>query len=94
MNDLDPEVILILGLVLPPVIAVIVKAGWDSTVKSLVAVALAVACGLFAAWYSDAFDKDGILTSIAATYVWMQVTYHGLFKPTGATDAIEKGVLA
>lgn len=93
MNELDPAVIGVLGMLLPPIIAIINRARWGKPEKALVAASVAIFAGLFAAWYQDALTPEGLTASVVAVYTWMQVTYQGFFKQVGLTDWVEHAVL-
>ena len=93
MNELDPVTIGILGMIAPPILSIINRVRWQAHEKALISAAFAIALGIFAAWYDDALTREGLASSCIAVYTWLQVTYHGFFKPTGLSPAIEKAIL-
>ncbi len=78
---------ILLGVALPPVIAVVEQPGWDCRARRLVAVLLSFAIGATPARPTDR-TVSGILTALVAT-----VSYDALWQPSGVAGAIEQATV-
>ena len=80
----------IVAFFVPPVVAIINRVAWPAQAKAAVFFAVSlVAAGGTAYFQGDLTGKrwlDSALLIVAAAAAY----YHGLFKPTGVADVVEK----
>jgi hypothetical protein len=84
-----------IGIVVPPVIAVIVRPTWSPRTKALVAVAAAIITGLAGYIVQNGLNFDSplqLVTWLISAFTAITVAYHGAWKPSGVTDQLEYGV--
>jgi hypothetical protein len=82
---------IIVGSVLPNLIAVFVQPGWKSEVRGLVTFAICAAAGTVIAWLQgDLSSATDIGAAIVSVLVTSQVLYATLWKPSGIAPAIEQ----
>lgn len=90
MENLDPTVVLIVGILFPLILAVLNRKAWDSSTKAIVAFLVVGAVGVLIAWLTDHWDRPGISTTVGALYTLAMISFHSLWKPTGVADNVEK----
>lgn len=93
ITEVDPAVLVLVAGLLPALQAVINGCRWPSNLKALVSVGVAIGVGCLAAWVMGVDSRAGYITTAAAVYGLSQVGYFGVWKPTGASDNIERNVL-
>jgi len=82
----------VVGVVLPTIIAVVVKSHYTSRVKALISVACVIVVSFLHLFFMGEFsfgDLSGSILKIGYISVTM---YFGFFKPVGITDWIETKV--
>jgi hypothetical protein len=79
-----------LGTVIPLLVGLVTKLTATAQLKSILNLVISVAAGVLAVWIQAGGTITLMMLATAAftTYMASQVTYHGLWKPTGAVDAI------
>lgn len=80
---------LILGVLSPLLISVAQQPQWAGGTRAVVAAAAAVVIGLVTVLASGDFAVGDWLTTAALVLVASHTAYEGLWRPTGAADAIE-----
>lgn len=80
---------LIVGFLAPTLISVINRPTWDSRLKVAVSVAFCVAVGFGTSYFSDQLNPEDVTTSVLTILVASITSYHGIFKPSGVSPAIE-----
>jgi hypothetical protein len=91
MDTIDTTTLLavVVGVVLPALVALVTKHFTSSGFKSLTLLFLAVVSSVLTPLVgSGTFDLNAVLTAFATTFGTAVLTYYGLLKPTGATEAI------
>jgi peptidoglycan/LPS O-acetylase OafA/YrhL len=82
---------LVVGLVTPPIVAIIQKPGWSSRTRSLVGVGVALVFAVGTCWVDGSIGHgQTLITTFGAVLVASQTTYRELWSKIGATQAIEK----
>lgn len=81
---------LILGVLSPILISVVQQPSWSGQVRTLVGVVVSLAIGVLTVLANGGADLKDWLATLALVLVASQATYRGIFKPSGAADAIEK----
>jgi len=86
---------LVLGVLLPPVIAVVQRPSWSNRLRSVVTVLICTAVGGMTAWLSGDLSLPGhsveeILGAIAVVIVAAQTAHRNFWKTTGISDVIEQ----
>ncbi len=85
---------MIVGFILPAVIAVIQKVKWSDQVRSLVAFVICIITSVGTLFFNDGFtdwtNTPKVFLLIMVTAI---TTYQGFWKPTGAAGVIERNVL-
>lgn len=80
---------LIVGAVLPALIATIQQPGWSPRLRSIVTVAVCVVVGGGTSWLTGDLHIEAIVTSILTVLVAALSTYKGFWKPTGIAPTVE-----
>lgn len=80
---------LVVGAVLPPLIAVITQMGWASRVKSIVALLVCALAGAGTAYYDGTLSVVDVGRSIMLVIISTQTFYRALWKPTGIARMVE-----
>lgn len=80
---------LVVGLLLPPILAVVQQPHWSSRVRAVVAFALAIVVGALTAYFAGDLNGKSLTTASLLVLVTAATTYKNLWKPTGVADAIE-----
>lgn len=88
MTDLAMWTLLV-GTLLPPVIAVVQQPQWSSRVRSLVSVATCLVAGGGTAWLGGALSGTSLVTTVLTVLVTALATYTGFWKPSGIAAAVE-----
>ena len=81
---------LVVGFVIPPLLAVIQQPKWTSLVRSLVMFAAALVAGAGTAYFAGSFEGKDAVSAVLIVLVTAISTYEGFWKKTGAAPAIEK----
>ena len=94
MSDVLTTWALVLGVLLPPVIAVVQRPGWSNGARSVVTVLICTVVGTMTAWLSGDLSLPGhsvqeILGAIAVVIVAAQTTHRNFWKTTGISGAVE-----
>lgn len=83
---------LIVGFILPPILAVVQQPGWAKPVRALVTAVACVAAGIITElvrlnghWNWDNWLQTTLTIGVAAI-----AFYHGTWKPTGIAPGIER----
>lgn len=80
---------LIVGFLLPPVLAFVIQTGWSQRLQSVVAFAAAAVAGAATAYFQGELTKERFVESGLFVLVTTIATYKGFWKPTGVAPAIE-----
>lgn len=92
---MEPDITLtgiVVGTLLPNVIAIVVQPHWRGEVRGLVAFAVCVVAGLVVATLQgDLGDGRDLATSVVAVLITSQVLYQTLWRPSGIAPGIESG---
>lgn len=83
---MQADILVLIGIVTPLLVAVITRLDTSSTVKGLLALAFSVAIGAGTAYAGGLLSAGNILGSILAAYGAAQVAYVAVFKPAGITS--------
>lgn len=92
--DVQPNLVLV-GAILPPIIAVITRQSWRPDQKQIVAGVVCLLAALVSSFVSGqlGFGNVGnVLTSAVVIAVVTETLYRTFYHPTGITDRIEQGV--
>lgn len=82
---------LIVGVITPPLVAIIQQPGWSTQVRSVVGVAIAVLFAVVTCWVDGSLGHgQTLLATIGAVLVASQTTYRELWSKVGVTQAIER----
>ncbi|MFC6065463.1 hypothetical protein [Streptomyces ochraceiscleroticus] len=81
---------LIIGFVSPLLISVVNRPQWSSAARSFVQMAVSVLVGLGSAYFAGDFAGKDVISSILIASVSAISAYKGIFKPTGASPALER----
>lgn len=73
---------MLVGFALPPVLAIVMQAGWPGHVKSVVAFLASVLAGAGTAWFAGSLNGRDTVTCVLIVLTVAQATYHGFWKPT------------
>lgn len=86
---------IVVGSLLPNLIAIIVQPRWRPETRGLVTFAVCVVAGLLIALVQGQIGSgQDIATSIVAVLITSQVMYSTLWKPSGVAPAIESATSA
>lgn len=80
---------LIVGFVIPPLLAIVQQPTWSSTMRSIVMLATALVAGAGTAYFAGVFTSSDIVTSVLIVLVTGMSTYQGFWKKTGIAPKIE-----
>lgn len=82
---------IVVGSLLPNVIAIVVQPYWRSEVRGLVAFAICIVAGtVIGLLQGDLDDGRDIATSVIAVLITSQVLYQTLWRPSGIAPTIEQ----
>lgn len=87
--DNTASVSLMVGAILPPLIAVINRKSWSSEVKGLFALAICIIAAAAVAWWERTLDWHNLRQTIPLVIAAAFGLYHTLWKPSGIAPAIE-----
>lgn len=91
--DTQTALSIVVGALLPAVVALVTNTLASSRFKSLTLLALSALAGVLTPLVgSSTFNWQEVLASFAATFGTAVLTYYGLLKPTGATQAIGEAI--
>lgn len=79
----------IVAFFVPPVVAVVNRTAWLAHVKALVFFAVALVAAGGTAWFQGDLTGQRWLDSALIIVAAGAAFYHGLWKPSGVSDAIE-----
>lgn len=86
---------IVVGSLLPNLIAIIVQPRWRSETRGLVTFAVCVIAGLLIALVQGQIGSgQNVATSIVAVLLTSQILYGQLYHPSGITDRIEAATSA
>lgn len=82
---------LLLGIGLPPLIAVIQQPKWSDKARAVWTVGTCLVAGAVTTWlqHGHLYLDQHLFSSMATIVVAAQATYRNFWKPTGAAPAIE-----
>jgi len=83
---MESDILVLIGIVTPLLVAIVTKLDTSSTVKGIVALVSSVAIGVATAYASGMLSAANILGSVLAAYGAAQVAYVAVFKPVGITS--------
>ncbi len=82
---------IVVGSLLPNLIAIIVQPRWRSEARGLATFAICVVAGLLIALLQGQIGSgQDVATSVVAVLITSQVLYQTLWRPSGIAPAIEK----
>jgi hypothetical protein len=79
----------VVGFFLPHLIAVVNQAHWQTGLKSVVAFSMCLVAAVIVAWVKGDLDFHNWVASAGVIFTAAQVSYKGLWRPTGTSPAIE-----
>lgn len=83
---------LIVGFLMPPLLAIVQQPGWSASVRSIVMFAAAIVAGLGTVYFNGGLDlssPDRVITTVLVVMVTAISTYKGLWQTTGIAPKIE-----
>jgi hypothetical protein len=80
---------LIVGVLLPPFVAVVQRPNWAPRWRTLVMLAVAVLDGLGTAYFADQWHGATPAALVALAVASISAAYHGLWQPSGIAPRIE-----
>jgi hypothetical protein len=91
--DTATTLAIVVGVVLPALVALVTKELASSKFKNTVLLALSAASAvLIPLLGSDTFDVQAVVTSFVTIFGTSVLTYLGVYKPQGATAAIQAAI--
>ncbi|MEU6347228.1 hypothetical protein ABZ883_40550 [Streptomyces sp. NPDC046977] len=78
-----------LGVVAPPVIAVVQQPRWTAPAKAFVMVLFAFGIGIGTAYYNGQFTGHTIAACVMIAVIATGAAYHAVWRPTGVAPGIE-----
>lgn len=90
--DLDPTIVILVGAIMPVFMSIINGVNWSSAFKALAGLLVIGLAGVLVAWLTDHWTRMGVLETVVAVYTFAQISYHAVFKPTGADESIERNI--
>ena len=95
---MDPDITLtgiVVGSLLPNVIAIVIQPSWRSEVRGLAAFGVCVVAGaLIALLQGELGDGRQVAASVVAVLVTSQVLYQALWRPSGIAPSVERATSA
>ncbi len=79
---------LVIGMVLPPVVAFVQRDRFSSPVKVAIMLATAVVDGLGSAYFTGQFHGTTVVTAVLVAAVAIGTAYQSIWKPLGVTTRI------
>lgn len=89
ITEVDPLLLVLVGVLLPLLIAVAEQPSWPQHVRALVSLILVAVVGIGVAWWEDVLTREGITFCVSAVFTLVQVSHAHLWKPTQVTPALE-----
>lgn len=81
---------LVVGFVIPPLLAVVQQPSWSAKWRAVVMFVVALLAGAGTAFFTDQFEGKDVTTSVLIVLVTAIATYESFWKKTGIAPAIEK----
>jgi len=81
---------LIVGFVIPPVLAVVQQPTWSQSLRTVVLGVTALIAGFGTAYFAGSLDGKDITTAVLIVLVSAISTYRGFWKTSGVAPAIER----
>jgi small basic protein len=79
---------LVIGFLSPILVSVVVRPGFDARLKIAVMAATSIVFGFASAYLAGQFNGVDITTAILVTAVASITAYEGVYKPSGAANAL------
>ena len=79
----------VVGALLPGLVAYVIKAGWSSELKAIIAAVISLAVGAATAYVAGGWDREDITRSILVVFFLSQLSYNQYWKPSGFTRRLE-----
>jgi ribose/xylose/arabinose/galactoside ABC-type transport system permease subunit len=92
ISQMDPLALALVSIFLPALQSAVQPETLPVRWKALAGIAIPFAAGAAVGYFTGIDTRDGYLTSMVATYMLSQMTYLGVYSPTGADAAIENSV--
>ena len=83
---MQADILVLIGIVTPLLVAIVTKLDTSSTVKGLLALAFSSIIGVAVCYANGLLSTADILGSVLAAYGAAQVAYVAVFKPAGITS--------
>jgi VIT1/CCC1 family predicted Fe2+/Mn2+ transporter len=83
----------LVGALLPIIIGIINDVKWSKRTQSIAAFITCFIAAVITTLFSGEVMSRDLVETFGIIYGAAMVSYHGLFKPTGAAETIEKSVL-
>lgn len=80
---------LMVGVVMPIIVALVVQTQWGSCAKSIVAVLICSLGGYGTAYFTGQLDGKDVARDIMLVIIATKTFYSAFWKPTGICDVIE-----
>lgn len=80
---------ILIGALLPHVVAVLNQSHWPAGTKSLIAFASCLVAAVISTAVDGNLDWENWTIAAGTIYALARTTYAGLWKPTGTVDAVE-----
>ena len=83
---------LVVGFLMPPLLAIVQQPGWTVGVRSIVMFVASIVAGAGTVYFNGGFDfsePDKIITTVLVIMVTAISTYKGLWQTTGIATKIE-----
>ena len=81
---------LLVGFLLPPMVAVIQQKSWSDSVRAMVTFACCIVAALGICYFSAMLDGKGIISAVLTILVTAVATYKAFWHKIGISDVIEK----
>jgi hypothetical protein len=82
--------VLVVGFFLPIVLSVVIQTGWPKWVQSVLLFVMSVVVAAGTLYFAGQLDFSNWVSSTLVILVTAIATYHGLWKPTSVSSAIEQ----
>lgn len=83
---------IVVGSLLPNIIAVVIQPAWRKEIRGLAAFSICVVAGILIALLQGEIGRgQDVATSVVAVLIASQVLYQALWRPSGIALAIEGG---
>lgn len=81
---------LVVGGLLPLVIAFVNQSGWSGPAKAIVTIVVCTIVGAGTAWFNGAFTGRGVISSVLIVLTMALFTHSTIWRPSGITPGIER----